>query len=161
MALNPYAKFLTPEDNPAAVIADTPAQLTRLLERIGMEQADQPIAPGKWSIREVVAHLADCEIVFAFRLRQALAEPGITIQPFDQDLFARKYMAYDLASSLATFNAVRHWNVRLLATVTEEERSNVLTHPERGTMTFWNVVETMAGHDRNHLLQIARYAEGA
>ena len=46
------------------------------------EQVEVPIAPGKWSVREVVAHLADCELVFSFRLRQTLAEEAPVIQPF-------------------------------------------------------------------------------
>ena len=87
-------------------------------------------------------------------LRQALAEPKHVIQPFDQDSWAAPYSHFEAATALATFTALRHWNCKLIATVPAEGFSKPLTHPERGEMTFLTLVETMAGHDRNHLLQI-------
>lgn len=70
--LNPYASQLGALD-PLEVIASTPANLRALMDAIGGARAEQPRAPGKWSAREIVCHLADCEAVFAFRLRQTLA----------------------------------------------------------------------------------------
>lgn len=157
MELNPYAKFLDGQD-PIPVLATTPDRLRNLTAHLSGAQIDQPPAPGKWSIREIVAHLADCELVFSFRLRQALAEEHPVIQPFDQDHWAQRYAAYDLDSALALFQATRNWNLRLLTTVTEADRHRPTTHPERGTMTFWTIVETMAGHDINHLQQLQRLA---
>jgi hypothetical protein len=95
-------------------------------------------------------------VVFAFRLRQTLAEEHPVLQPFDQDRWAERYAAYDLASALALFEATRVWNLRLIEAATAEDKARVVTHPERGTMTFQTIVETMAGHDRNHLLQLER-----
>ena len=105
-----------------------------------------------------MAHLADCEGVFSFRLRQTLAEEHHVVQPFDQEVWAQRYAGYDLDSALALFQAARNWNLRLLTTVTEADRHHPTTHPERGTMTFWTIVETMAGHDINHLRQLERLA---
>lgn len=156
MELNPYARFIPQDEEPAEIVAGTAARLRALLEPLNAEQADQPVAPGKWSPREIVAHLADCEVVFAFRLRQTLAEEHPVLQPFDQDRWAERYAAYDLASALALFEATRVWNLRLIEAATAEDKARVVTHPERGTMTFQTIVETMAGHDRNHLLQIER-----
>ena len=93
-------------------------------------------------------------MVFAFRLRQTLAEPHHVIQPFDQDLWAAHYSAYDVESALAVFTAVRDFNVKLIRSLPPEALSKPVSHPERGTMTFRNVVETMAGHDVNHLGQL-------
>ena len=104
-------------------------------------------APGKWSIREIVAHLADCEMVFGFRLRQTLAVEHAVIQPFDQEVWAERYGGYDFASALGMFVAARNWNLKLLGTVSEKDQHRPTTHPERGTMIFWTIVETMAGHD--------------
>jgi hypothetical protein len=109
---------------------------------------------GKWSTREILCHLADTEIVFAFRLRQALAEAHHVIQPFDQDVWASTYVAYDTPAALAVFRAVRGWNISLIKMVTPADLSRRLTHPERGEMTFHVVIETMAGHDLNHIAQI-------
>jgi uncharacterized damage-inducible protein DinB len=155
--VNPYASFLGSND-PVAVIASTPARLRELLDSAGDTLASQPPAPGKWSIREILCHLADCEIVFAFRLRQTLAEPGHVIQPFDQDLWAKNYAAYDAHSALAVFSALRDFNRKLIASLPPDAMSTPVTHPERGTMTFQTIVETMGGHDLNHLGQIEKIA---
>ena len=155
--MNPYASYLGGRD-PLEVIAATPQWLGSLLQTLGPERAEQPPAPGKWSAREILCHLADCEIVFAFRLRQALAEEHHVIQPFDQDRFAASYRAYDAQSALAVLTAVRQWNIALIRTVGPDSLSKKLTHPERGEMTVQTVVETMSGHDINHLRQIEAIA---
>ena len=155
--MNPYASSLGSRD-PREVIAQTPGRLRELMDSLGREAADKSPAPGKWSVREILCHLADCEIVFAFRYRQTLAEPHHVIQPFDQDLWARNYAAYDAESALAVFTAVRNYNLKLIASLPPEAFSKPATHPERGTMTFGTIVETMGGHDLNHLGQIEKIA---
>ncbi|HEY6376405.1 MAG TPA: DinB family protein [Edaphobacter sp.] len=155
MDLNPYASYLDGRD-PIPVITSTTEHIRTLLEPLSPAQADAPPAPGKWSAREIIAHLADCELVFSFRLRQTLSEEHPIIQPFDQELWAKRYAAYDLASALALFTAARNWNLKYLTTIDETDRHRPTTHPERGTMTFWTIVETMAGHDINHLQQLER-----
>ena len=140
------------------MIASTADRLRELLDSLGAARADQSPAPGKWSVREILSHLADCEIVFAFRLRQTLAEPHHVIQPFDQDVWARNYAAYDAQSALAVFGAVRNFNVKLIESLPADAFSKPVSHPERGTMTFQSIVETMGGHDLNHLGQIERIA---
>jgi uncharacterized damage-inducible protein DinB len=153
--VNPYASFLGTLDL-RQVIASTPLRLREFLDSLGEARANQPPAPGKWSVREILCHLADCEVVFAFRLRQTLAEPHHVIQPFDQDLWARNYAAYDAPSALAVFTAVRDFNCKLLASLPPEAFATPVTHPERGTMTFQSIVETMGGHDLNHIAQIEK-----
>jgi uncharacterized damage-inducible protein DinB len=155
MTQNPYATFLG-EGDAAATIAATPARLSALLSRMSEEQTDAPIAPGKWSVRQIVSHLADCEIAFGFRLRQALA--GVPIQPFDQDAWAKSYDRYSLAAALETFRALRTWDVALVSGLSDADKELKVTHPERGEMTVWTIVETMAGHDLNHLAQLDRVA---
>jgi hypothetical protein len=158
--VNPYASFLGTRD-PRHVIASTSAHLTRLIHTLGDARTDVSPAPGKWSPREILCHLADCEMVFAFRLRQTLAEPHHVIQPFDQDLWAAHYSAYDVESALAVFTAVRDFNVKLIRSLPPEALSKPVSHPERGTMTFETIVETMGGHDLNHLVQIEKIAAAA
>jgi hypothetical protein len=87
------AKFLG-DASPREVIDETAGRLKFLIERLGSHGEEAP-APGKWSARQIVCHLADCEIVFAFRLRQALTQEYHVIQPFDQDLWATLYDACD------------------------------------------------------------------
>lgn len=161
MELNPYAKFLKGEE-PVPVLKTTPTHIRTLTVGLTEAHINAHPAPRKWSIREIVAHLADCEIVFSFRLRQTLApelnQPHTIIQPFDQDAWAKRYEPYQFVPALELFQAARNWNLLYLTTISHEDRRRPTTHPERGTMTFWTIVETMAGHDINHLQQIERLA---
>lgn len=149
MSLNPYAVALG-EHNPVEVIATTPEKLEALFSRLSAEQIDRKLSPHKWSAREVMAHLADCEVAFGFRLRQGAAGVEM-VQPFDQDDWARNYGAYSFLAALTTYIAVRAWNLAFIRSLTDEQRAQVVTHPERGAMSVWTIVETMAGHDRHHL----------
>jgi hypothetical protein len=153
--LNPYDKFLDgrPIDT---ILADSPGKIAELLAAIGPARDSTPPAPGKWSPAEIVSHLADCEIVFAFRLKQTLAEDAPTIQPFDQEKWAATYAGIPANVALTTFTALRIWNLLLIRAALPAAAGRIMTHPERGTMTFETVVETMAGHDLNHLGQLRR-----
>ena len=139
------------------MIAATADRLEAHAARIGA-QLTTPPAPGKWSASEILCHLADCEVVFAFRLKQSLAEPYHVIQPFDQDAWAKHYGAMDGRMALETFRVVRRWNMALIEDMSAEDLAKKLTHPERGEMTVQTVIETMGGHDLNHLNQLERIA---
>ncbi len=155
--LNPYEKYLGTDDA-QEVISETPAKLAVIFKQLGPVGVERSPAPGKWNAREIFSHLADCEITFAYRLRQTLAEENHVIQPFDQENWAVTYAAYDAPSALAVFSSVRRWNIALVKSTKPEHRAKTVTHPERGTMTFQTIVETMAGHDLNHLLQLEAIA---
>jgi uncharacterized damage-inducible protein DinB len=157
---NPYAIHIGGRE-PAEIVAETPRRLAELVETIGPERVGQSPAPGKWCVREIIAHLADAELVFAFRLRQTLAEDHHVIQPFDQDGWAKSYPGADARLALAALSALRAWNIALIRSVKPADYSKPVTHPERGTMTFQTIVETMAGHDRNHLKQLEAIAAQA
>lgn len=150
---NPYEKYLAGQ-SPLPVLASTAERIRSIVERLGPQRADAAPAPGKWSAREIVCHLADCELGFGFRLRQTLAEDQHVIQPFDQERWAVNYSGYSMKDALAAFGAVRGWNLALLRSLSPEVHSKPVTHPERGAMTFYTIVETMAGHDLNHLGQL-------
>src|SRR5580698_1876203 len=148
MELNPYAKYLDGRD-PVPILTSTSERIHTLTGRLSTAEANTPPEPGKWSISNIVAHLADTEMVFAFRLRQTLAAPGESpaiIQPFDQEAWAQRYAVYNLEPAFALFHA----------TVSQDDRDRPTTHPERGDMKLWTIVETMAGHDINHLQQLER-----
>jgi len=157
--VNPYANFLG-ERNPRDVIRETASQLKHHAELIGAAGVERKPAPDKWSTREIICHLADCEIAFGFRLRQVLAEPHHVIQPFDQDEWAKPYPSRGFTTALAleTFSVARRWNLALLDSLAPEDFQKPATHPERGAMTFQTIVDTMAGHDLNHLGQIEKLA---
>lgn len=157
--LNPYERFLDGRPLETILVA-TPAEIGRLIEAAGPEKVITSPAPGKWSAAEIVCHLADCELVFGFRLRQTLAEDAPAIQPFDQEKWAATYPGVSASQALNVFSALRGWNLLLIRGALPAAAAKPVTHPERGTMTFLNLVETMAGHDLNHLGQLQRLASG-
>ncbi len=154
---NPYDKYLDGR-SPETILASTSGALASALAAISPDQLSAPIAPGKWSPAQIVSHLADCEIAFGFRLRQILAEDSPLLQPFDQEKWAVTYGGVTAASALDAFNALRAWNLQLIKTVMPGAASRTGTHPERGRITFQTIVETMAGHDLNHLGQLTKVA---
>jgi uncharacterized damage-inducible protein DinB len=150
MSRQPYRDALGEED-PLAVIKATPARLAKIYDALTPDQAEIRPAPGKWNRREIMAHLADCEIAWAWRLRYSYGADEPTIQPFDQDAWAKPYAAYTLAQSRAAFDALRAWNAALIGALSEADRRKKVMHPERGEETVWTIVEIMAGHDLHHL----------
>jgi len=156
--LNPYAKFL---DGRAleTILSSTSHEIANQLQIMGPDRATAPPDPGKWSPAEIICHLADCEIAFGFRLRQTLAEDNHTIQPFDQEKWGSSYPGISAKDALLAFTALRQWNLALIAKTPSSAMAKHVTHPERGAMTFQTIVETMAGHDLNHLAQLKRIAK--
>ena len=152
MSVVPYVQGLGDRD-PVSVLEATPGALTALLDRAKARLSDDtPLAEGKWSPRQLMAHLADCEVAWAWRLRQALGSEHSVIQPFDQDAWARVYpRTYTIEETRATLFALRGWNLAFLHALPESERARPVTHPERGEETLWTIVQVMAGHDLHHL----------
>lgn len=150
MEENPYAKHLDDRDA-IDILTATSAQLRELFAVHTPEEIDHVPAPGKWSLRELMAHLADCEIVWSWRIRQVLGSDTPALQPFQQDRWADHYSAYDFPTAQLTFDTLRAWNVRLLSTVTAEDRTRPASHPERGALTLRTILETIAGHDLHHI----------
>jgi hypothetical protein len=143
------------------VIEETSRRLSEIVSKlsIGSNLEWRP-APGKWNAREILCHLADCEIAFAFRLRQTLAETNHVIQPFDQEKWAGMYGGLSARAALSAFSSLREWDLALIQHTPAEAMGKKVNHPERGDMTFRTIVETMAGHDLNHLQQLDAIVEG-
>lgn len=155
--MNPYASYLAGQDA-VEVISKTPEELRTLIEQIG-SRVDEPIAPGKWSPRQIICHLADTNMVFSYRMRQCLAEEHHTVQPFEQDDWVKQYANYDADSALALLASLRSWNVAFLKSVSKEQYSKIATHPVLGDLTFRDLVEFIAGHEINHLQQLRAVAQ--
>jgi uncharacterized damage-inducible protein DinB len=146
----PYLDVLGEQDA-LAVIRSTSARLAKVYDALTPEQVEARPAPGKWNLREVMAHLADCEVAWAWRLRYVYSAESPVLQPFDQDAWAKPYNAYTLDEARATFNGLRAWNVALAGALTDADKAKIYTHPERGEETLWTLVQIMAGHDLHHL----------
>ncbi|HLJ24019.1 MAG TPA: DinB family protein [Candidatus Acidoferrales bacterium] len=143
---------------PLKVQAATPKKLSRLIARASAAKLRKRPAPGKWSAAEILAHLADSEIVTGWRMRQILGAPGAPIQAFDQDSWAAAghYEKHDAKKSLEQFRAVREANLALLKSLTKEQWKHHGMHAERGVETIERITAMMAGHDLNHLAQVER-----
>src|ERR1700738_4810906 len=148
--MNPYASQLANQD-PIRVLSATASRLQELAESLGDSRIEEPVAPGKWSPEQILIHLADCELAFGFRYRQALAEDNHVVPPFDPDKWAASSAASDASQALDTFAALRRWNLALIQKLTSEQMAKAVMHPERGQETILGLIEISAGHDINHL----------
>ncbi|MFI5235128.1 MAG: DinB family protein [Gemmatimonadales bacterium] len=146
------------ERDPLAVMRDTPGQIEALGRGLVQATLVKPEALGKWSMRHVVAHLADSELVGGWRLRLILSHETPPLRGYDQDLFAAhlKYDGISFAEALADFSAVRRANLRLWTDLTPAELARFGRHAERGEESLDHMRKLYAGHDLAHLNQLKR-----
>jgi hypothetical protein len=139
-----------------------PKKLASLLKGKTAKQLMRRPAPDKWSVAEIVAHLADAELTISWRIRQVLTNNAIPIQAYDQDLWAKTfdYARRDPRQSLANFRALREANLALLKSVPRKLWDNYGIHQERGNESVSHVVRMVAGHDLNHLQQVQQILKG-
>jgi DinB family protein len=147
---------------PLAMQAATAKKLDRLINGVPAGRLRERPAAGKWSVNEIVAHLADAELVIAFRMRLILGAPGTPIVAYDQDSWVTSghYDKRDPRQSVEQFTVVREGNLALLESLTPEQWKHYGMHSERGQETIERIVRMTAGHDMNHLQQIERILSG-
>jgi len=139
-----------------------PKKLAALIKGKQKKRLTRRPAPGKWSIAEIMAHLADAEIAIAWRLRQILSTNGVPIQAYDQDRWASTfdYARRDPRQSLESFRVLRESNLALLKKVPRTTWENYGVHEERGNESIGHLVRMVAGHDLNHLRQVEAILNG-
>lgn len=144
-------------DDPAAVQAETPAVLRRLVAEAGADLRTRP-QPGEWSVLECLAHLVDGELVSAGRVRWILAHDEPELPGYDQDLWIDRLhgSADDPEALLTLFETLRRANLDLWARTPPERRARVGIHRERGRESYELVFNLLAGHDRFHVAQARR-----
>src|SRR6195256_5069776 len=143
---------------PLAVQAATAKKLERLIKGVTAAKLKKRPAPDKWSVSEILAHLADTEIVGSFRMRLILGVPGTPIVAFDQDAWVTSghYAKRDPRQALQQFRVLRETNLALLKSLTPEQWKHYGMHSERGQESVEHIVKMFAGHDVNHLQQIQK-----
>ncbi|HYL10040.1 MAG TPA: DinB family protein [Candidatus Acidoferrales bacterium] len=149
--------------NAVTVQKSTPKKIERLIARLSPAQLRRRPAPEKWSITEILAHLAETELVCGYRMRMILSANGTPIQAFDQDAWARSgnYAKTDAKASLKMFRMLRESNLALLRSLPKERWDCFGMHEERGKETIAHMTRMFAGHDVNHLTQIEHLAKGS
>jgi hypothetical protein len=148
--------------DPVSILWSTPGKVAALLRGHSRKRLATRPGLGKWSVAEILAHLADAELVTGFRMRLILGANRTPIQAFDQDAWAdfSRYGKQDPYLSLEAFRVQRERNVRLLKSLPKRMWGHYGLHSERGKETIKRVVKMTAGHDINHLKQVERIARG-
>ncbi len=148
--------------NPLGVFKTTPDKIARLIRGLSSARLCRRPAPGKWSIAEILAHLAETEIVIGYRFRMIRNKNGTPIQAFDQDDWAAssKYQTMDARQSLAAWRELRKFNYNWYRRLPKPKLQNYGMHAERGKETLAHLILMFAGHDLNHLKQIDRLRRG-
>ena len=143
---------------PLKVQAATAKKLERLIKGVPLSKLRKHPAPDKWSVAEILAHLADTEIVGGFRMRMILGAPGTPIAAFNQDAWVTSghYDKRDPRKSVEQFRVLREANLALLKSLTPAQWKHHGIHSERGEETVEHIVRMFAGHDVNHVQQIER-----
>lgn len=147
--------------DPLAVLRGTAAELSRSVAGLTEAQLSRPEAAGKWSMRHVVRHLADSEIVWGYRMRLVLSQERPPLTGYDQDLWSAR-LRYDQASvpeAIEEFTVLRRTHLRLLEAATPEDLKRAGVHAERGEESVGHMMKMYAGHDLLHLRQLARIRE--
>jgi hypothetical protein len=153
MPPNPYGADLGDRDAVEA-LGETPGRIRTAVERWSDAQFERSYAPGKWSIRKVLIHLAQTELALGTRARFALSQPGYTAQAFSQDEWLPIDDSVDARTALDVYTSLRRLNVAMFRSVAPELRDRPFTHPEYGALTVGWIASQMAGHDIHHLKQI-------
>jgi uncharacterized damage-inducible protein DinB len=144
--------------DPVKLQSTTNKKLTRLVKGLSTAKLRKRPAPDKWSIAEILAHLADVEIVIGWRMRSILGAPGTAVQAYDQNawVIAGHYDKRDPRESLELHRAVREANLALLKSLSPDQWKLYGQHSERGQESIEHIVRMVAGHDVNHIQQIER-----
>ncbi|HVT11163.1 MAG TPA: DinB family protein [Fimbriimonadaceae bacterium] len=136
-----------------------PRVIGRLVELIPEKDRDRPLSEGRFTPREVVAHLADWEPILRERVRVAVETPGAAIAAYDEGQMAidHKYAESNIGEQSRLFQDERVKTVAYLESLTQEQLGHTVVHPERGRMTTEDLIGMLIGHDMYHVEQLVAY----
>jgi hypothetical protein len=152
-APNPYADDLGQRD-PLTALADTPERIRRLLASWTGEEFERSYAPGKWSARRILIHLAQSELALTTRARFALTEASYQAQAFSQDEWLPLDDGADGPTALDAYTTLRRMNLAMWRQLTPDQLDRRFSHPDYGELTVAWIMAQMAGHDIHHLKQL-------
>ena len=152
MQRNPYSADLGSR-NPLDALAETAASIGTLVDSWGDDRFERSYAPGKWSARQLLIHLAQAELALTTRARFALSTPGYVAQGFDQNDWMPLDQGASARTALAAYLALRQLNLAMFRALSPEQRERRFQHPEYGELTVGWIMAQIAGHDLHHLAQ--------
>ena len=149
---------LLADQDPLVVLAGTPAWIAARVEGLSGAALRRPEADGRWSLTQVLAHLADAEIAYGWRARIMLTQHHPPLHGFDEAAWMARFDCAnsDPAQALQAFTALRIWNMRVWQCATDADLKRMGIHAERGPESFDLLRRLAAGHDLRHRRQIER-----
>ncbi len=144
--------------DPVAVLAGTPDWILGRVRDLDDDLLRRPEGPGRWSLAQVLAHLADTEIAFGWRMRITLTQDRAPLHGFDEGAWVTRfgYADADAMDAFRTFAALRSWNLRVWRATTDDDLTRIAVHSERGPESFETLRSMIAGHDLRHRRQVDR-----
>ena len=149
----PYTADLDNRE-PVSAMRDSTARIRAMVGAWRPDQFEHSYAPGKWSARQILTHLAQSEIALGYRARMALTTPGYASQSFDQDQWMACESSTGGHDALDAFLGTAAMNIALFASLSEADRAIALSHPDYGSLTVDWIIHQMAGHQIHHLKQL-------
>jgi uncharacterized damage-inducible protein DinB len=140
-------------------IENTPATLIRMVDAIRPDLYDTSLEADRFTLKEIIAHLADLELTWLDRITTAVEYPGKTVENFDEEgrAIEHKYSEKDIHHELEVFDNRRRDTVDYLLRLADDDWANTITHPEKGEMSILEIVQYITGHDLYHLHQVSEY----
>jgi len=151
----PYSKDLGARD-PVSAMRETVDRVRSLTAGWAAEQFERSYAPGKWSARLILTHLAQSELALGNRIRMALSVTNYIAQPFDQDVWIARESHTGGMEAANAFIALSRMNVVFFESLSPGDRRTTLAHPEYGTLTVDWIIHQIAGHQVHHLAQLEK-----
>lgn len=156
---NPYVKRILTniiDKDPMKLLPESPRRIKRAMRGLTLKQLQKQPGRRKWSIAQIVAHLADAELAMGYRLRKGVAESGCIFQAYDENKWADnlRYASSDPKQKLELFSQLRKAHLTLLKSLKPDEWRKFGIHEERGKETVERVVQMITGHDVNHVRRI-------
>ena len=158
IAANPYAADLGDRD-PVASLRETPDRYFELVSAWTPEQLERSYAPGKWTARQILIHLAQAELMIQPRVRLALTSADYVVQPFEQDDLIALESDVAAPEALAAYLALRSFALPLFEALTPAQLATTCRHPQMGTLDVRWFLVMLAGHELRHLRQLERLAD--
>jgi len=167
----PYTKDLGDRE-PIAAIGASADRYRQLASSWTPVQFERTYAPGKWTARQILIHLAQAELALGTRARMALTTPNYSAQSFDQDAWmsiesggpsesglpaearSAKVGGLSGAAALDAFLALVAMNRAFFEALSPADRATAFSHPEYGALTVDWIIHQMAGHQIHHLAQL-------
>jgi len=149
----PYAHYVGDRD-PVGLLIPTLDDYRTACARLSDAQWNQPWQPGKWTVRQIMVHVAQWEMIFGYRTTCAVSMKEFAIQGADQDALMARTALIDGPTAFAAFDGARRMNAGLIQSLSATDRAVAIKHPEYGTITVNDIIVQIVGHGMHHLPQI-------